>query len=135
MNLPASNSSGPGRRPSNDAEGAQAVDPFAAITELDPNNQVYRNNLGLFYVNQGKYDQARNIFLTLHAAAPQESAYFYQLGKIALLSGNDLDKGLEYLQEYLKVEPKPDYPTWADAHWRMGLIQEKLDRKDKAAAE
>jgi tetratricopeptide (TPR) repeat protein len=116
-------------------DAAKAEQEYIAITELDPNNQAHRNNLGLFYVNQGKYDQARNIFLTLNEAAPQETAYIYQLGKIALLSGKDLDKGLEYFQEYLKVEPKPDYPTWADAHWRMGLIQEKLGSKDKAVAE
>jgi Tfp pilus assembly protein PilF len=116
-------------------DAAKAEQEYIAITELDPNNQVYRNNLGLFYVNLGKYDQARNIFLTLHEAAPRESAYIYQLGKIALLSEKDLDKGLEYFQDYLRVEPKPDYPTWADAHWRMGLIQEKLGGKDKAAAE
>jgi len=114
---------------------AKAEREYIKITELEPNNLAYRSNLGLFYVNQGKLDQARNIFLTLHDESPQESAFVYQLGKIVLLSEKDLDKGLEYFQDYLKVEPKPDYPTWADAHWRMGLIQEKLGGKDKAAAE
>lgn len=114
---------------------AKAEQEYVKIIELDPKNPSNYSNLGLFYVNQERYDQARDLFRKVMEMNPREMSAYYQLGKIALLSGKDLEKGLGYFQEYLKVEPKPNNPTWADAHWRMGMIQEKLGNKEQAVSE
>jgi tetratricopeptide (TPR) repeat protein len=91
---------------------------------------------GQIYMDEKDLAKAEQEYIKIIELDPKNplSAY-YQLGRIALLSGKDLEKGLGYFQEYLKVEPKPNNPTWADAHWRMGMIQEKLGNKEQAVSE
>jgi Flp pilus assembly protein TadD len=39
------------------------------------------------------------------------------------------------LRTYLSVEPEGNEPTLAEAHWKLGLVLEKLGRAHEAAAE
>lgn len=66
-------------------------------------------------------------------AHPQEAAGLYELGRIATLSGRDLDLGEESLRRYLvEHEPRDPEPSRALAHDRLGDIARK--RGDRAAA-
>jgi tetratricopeptide (TPR) repeat protein len=113
----------------------KAEQEYIKIIEIDPKKTENHFYLGTFYQNQGKNDKAREIYLKILEMSPQEMSVYYQLGRIALFSGKDLEKGIDYFKEYLKVEPKPNSPTWADAHWRMGMIYEKLGDRNQAISE
>lgn len=92
-------------------------------------------DLGYFYQDIKKFKEAEEAFLKVLKIKPDYTGAIYQLGRNIVFSGENLKKGLSYFQEYLKHKPKDGDPEWADAHWRMGLIYEKLDDKKQAASE
>ena len=49
--------------------------------------------------------------------------------------GKDLEKGRDCFREYLEREHVPNSPSWAAAHWRMGMIYEKMGKPDSARVE
>ena len=91
--------------------------------------------LGYFYQRQKRYEKARELFLKILEIDPNELDTYYQLGRTAVLSGVDLENGITYFERYLENEPKPNSPSWASAHWRMGMIYEKLGDKVQAGSE
>jgi len=40
-----------------------------------------------------------------------------------------------WYKKYLEHKPKPNNPTWAYAHWRLGMVYEKLGNKEQAISE
>jgi tetratricopeptide (TPR) repeat protein len=88
-----------------------------------------------WYARQNRWDDARAIFDKKLAANPQDTFSMYQLGRLALLSGQNLEKGVSYFDRFLMAPAPKDGPTWADARWRKGLILEKLGKTPEAIAE
>ncbi|HEX9901655.1 MAG TPA: tetratricopeptide repeat protein [Acidobacteriota bacterium] len=113
----------------------KAEEEYRKAAESDPQKTDYYFALSLFYMNQKEYGKAGDALLRIREKDPQDTRVIYQLGKIALLSGKDLEKGLAYFEAYLNVQPKLNAPTWADACWRRGLIYEKLGDMAQAEAE
>ncbi|MEO8504930.1 MAG: tetratricopeptide repeat protein [Acidobacteriota bacterium] len=93
--------------------------------------------LGGIYTSEENFTAATAEFKLAVAADPgsRDLSAHYQLGKVALLSGKDLAEGAEHFRAYLDAPPLPGRPTWADAHWRLGLILEKQGHRDQAIAE
>ena len=91
--------------------------------------------LGNFFQDLKKFKEADETFLKVLKIWPDYTGAIYQLGRTAVFSGKNLEKGLSYFKEYLKHKPKAGDPEWADAHWRMGMIYEKLGDKKKASAQ
>ena len=56
----------------------------------------------------------------------------YAIGRAAAESGEQLDRGETALRSYLQHSPRPNEPSLAATHWRLGMIAEK--RGDVAAA-
>ena len=56
----------------------------------------------------------------------------YAIGRAAAESGEQLDRGEAALRKYAEYTPKPNEPSLAAAHWRLGMIAEH--RGDRAAA-
>ena len=68
----------------------------------------------------------------MHQALPEMPIVRYVIGRVAAESGEQLDRGESALREYLAHAPKPNEPSLAATHWRLGMIAEK--RGDTAAA-
>lgn len=99
---------------------------------LQPENLDALLALGLLRVEMEKYDEAKENFLTGLKAGGDDVRFHYQLGRLSALTGRDPEEGLSHLQAYLGKTPPPGNPTWADAHWRMGNIYEKIGNKSAA---
>lgn len=113
----------------------KAVEAFeAAIKRLD-DKVAGLMELGFYHQGNKDYDKAREVFLRCLDHDADAGGAIYQIGRNAFYSGKDLKEGLIYLKKYLKYKPKPGDPTWADAHWRCGLIFEKLGELEKAVEE
>jgi len=56
---------------------------------------------------------------------PASLSATYQIGRLAALSGENLDRGAEALTRYLASDPRPEDPPLAAAQWRLGQILEK----------
>lgn len=68
----------------------------------------------------------------LEKVRPDLPTVLYAIGRAAAESGEQLDRGESALRSYLKYTPKPDEPSLAATHWRLGMIAER--RGDTAAA-
>ncbi|HQQ75928.1 MAG TPA: tetratricopeptide repeat protein [Thermoanaerobaculia bacterium] len=116
-----------------DHDGAEAQ--FSKALEADPTGFRGAVALGNFYVAQKRWGDARTLWQRRLDSSAADAMARYQLARIAYFSGTDLEKGVEHLRAYLAVPAPPGRPTWADAHWRLGLLYEKLGRLDDAKAE
>ena len=105
--------------------------------ELSPEKKKLQSymQLGYFFQDLKRFEEAEKTFLKILKIWPDERGAIYQLGRNVVFSGKNLKKGLSYFNEYLKHKPKPGNPGWADAHWRMGMVYEKLGDKKQAAKE
>lgn len=69
-------------------------------------------------------------------AHPEESAALYELGRLATLSGMNLDRGEASLRRYLaEHRPKDPEPSLALAHDRLGDIELRRGNRTSAASE
>ncbi len=110
----------------------QAEAEYAAAVKELPHDDKARLQLGYFYQRQKKYAQAFAIFEDMLADSLNSRAALYQIGKTGALSGQNLDRAIACFQQYLQLKPGEDDPSWADAHWRMGMIYEHRQQYNKA---
>ncbi len=88
-----------------------------------------------FFARQKRWPEARAVFERRVAADPNDAFALYQLGRLSLLSGEELEKGVTLFDRFLSLDAPKDGPTHADARWRKGLLLEKLGRTPAAIAE
>ena len=77
-------------------------------------------------------------FNELETAIKIDPAYgrpWFELGQFAALSGTNLARGEEVLKKYLTMTPKKDEPPLGNAHYWLGAIYEKQNRKADAKRE
>ncbi|MBI5768318.1 MAG: tetratricopeptide repeat protein [Verrucomicrobia bacterium] len=85
------------------------------------------------YTADKKYDQALAQFDEVLATTPDDYAALYQVGKLAAVSGQHLDRGADSLRKCVATTPpSPNLPSHANAQWRLGQILEH--QKNSAAA-
>jgi tetratricopeptide (TPR) repeat protein len=101
-----------------------------AIKKLD----ALRGHLAFaaLYVTDKKYDQALAEFDEVLKTSHDDYASLYQVGRLAALSGQFLDRGLASLRHCLELTPGENDPSLAAAQWRIGNILEK--KNDPAGA-
>jgi tetratricopeptide (TPR) repeat protein len=108
---------------------------YAAASSVDPDNPDPYYQLGMMYQANEQYDKAFAAFERALAVDPTAAAALYQIGRTGVFSGENLERAIECLRLYLDQETAPGAPTWANAHWRLGLIYEKQGDIEAARAE
>ncbi len=91
--------------------------------------------IGSFYAQRKQYAKAFEVYEKFLEKQPLELTACYQIGRVALLSGERLDRGEECFKLYLQSEPKKDEPPLAWAHYRLGMLYEKKGNRDLAKRE
>ncbi len=111
-----------------DKAAAQA----AAIKRLDP----FRGRLAFatLYAGEKHYDRAFAEFDEVLRANPDDFAALYQIGRLAAVTGQQIDRGIAALRRCLELPAPaaPPSPGHASAHWRLGVLLEK--KADRAGA-
>lgn len=107
---------------------------LAAIKEKSETFQAYYQ-LAYLYSAKKQYDKSFEILKRLVTSYPQEIDAYYHVGKIADISGKNLDKAEVYLKKYLTSELKESSPSKSDAHYLLGAIFEKKGEKESARSE
>ncbi len=102
----------------------------AAIKQLD----AARGHVAyaILCISEKKYAGARAEIDVVLRSEPEHYAALFQAGRLAALTGEQLDSGLTALQKCLTLTPPPGAPGHAAAQWRLGNIHEK--KGDKTAA-
>lgn len=89
--------------------------------------------IGFLYQGKKQYDHAFKTFESVIKNHPDYYPALYYIGRTAAVSGTNLDRGIQCLKEYLQHEPLENQPTWANAHFRLGMIYDH--KGDKIAAQ
>ena len=107
----------------------------AAIKDLDADRG--RLAFATLYVGQKRYAEALAQFDEVLQVSPDDYAALYQVGRLAALTGEYLDRGLTALRRCLELPvPPPHAFGHAAAHWRIGAILEaKQDLPGARAAD
>jgi tetratricopeptide (TPR) repeat protein len=93
---------------------------------------TYAPVLANFYLNQKQYDKAFSMFDEAMKKNPDDMLAIYQYGRASAISGQQLDKGEQYLRKYLAYTPKQNEPSHGGANMRMAQIYEKRGNKAEA---
>ncbi len=102
----------------------------AEIKRLDPKRGV--TAFVTLYIGEKKFTEAATALEEALKAAPDDYAALFQVGRLAALSGERVDRGMEALNKCLSLVPPAGSPGHEAAHWRLGNLWEK--KGDKAAA-
>jgi len=107
------------------AENKQAV-------RLKPKELPPLWNLGNLYIALKQFTKAEKIYLQIQTQDPKNKIVLYTLGKCYLMSGNELQKGIDYFKRFLNHPSKKFQNFHSYAYWRMGMTYQRLERVDKA---
>lgn len=124
-----------GRIAEHEKDLAAAEAAYRKAAETDPKGTTGPIVLASFLGGQKRWGEARAIFEKRLAADPDDATAVYQLGRLALFSGEEMEKGVAFFDRYLTLPVPQGGPTYADARWRKGLLLEKLGKTPAAIAE
>lgn len=105
---------------------------FTSAIELDPTQPDPYLWLAFMYARTEKYDQAMSELTTLIEQRPDYMLSYYHYGRLAALSGKQLEQGKHYIEKYLQHTPAWNEPTIASAHYRLGNIYQKANDPERA---
>jgi tetratricopeptide (TPR) repeat protein len=108
---------------------------YQAAIALDSRNTQPYYSLGYLYTRQKQFDKATEIFENLLKSHPDEVASYFHLGRLAVMSGKNLNKGEEYLKKYLQTDPSDEMPSFAFTHLLLGHIYKMKENKELAKSE
>ena len=111
----------------------KAEQEYQKAIEIDPSETDSYYYLSFLYQKQEQYNKAKEILLEMLKINHEEYEAYYQIGKIVLLSNENLVEGITYFKKYLEQEQNSR--SLAYAHWRIGEIYKKLGNKENAKKE
>jgi tetratricopeptide (TPR) repeat protein len=93
-------------------------------------------SLGAFYQNQKKWSDAFALYDRMIKEQPAEILAHFQYGRVAALSGENMERGERELRYWLSSAPSTaPIVTQSGAHMRIAMIYEHQGKKDAARAE
>jgi tetratricopeptide (TPR) repeat protein len=106
-----------------------------AALDLNPEDTGAHFQRAMLYQTKKDYATAFEAFEKTVAIDPGYMRAMYQIGRTAIFSGDNLERGAECLGIYLKNKPGRGQPSWAHAHWRLGMVYEKMGKNEMAKKE
>ena len=103
--------------------------------QLEPGRTGGYGGQAVVFARQKRWQELDAILAQAVKNVPDNFSPFYSAGNILLADGSDLPRAEKYFRKYLTMEPEPNSPTHADAHWRLALVFEKMNRKPEAIQE
>jgi len=84
---------------------------------------------------QAKWTELDRALAEAEKAIPDNLTPYYRAAANCLSMNQELPRAEQYIRKYLGQEPEPNMPGAAEAHWRLGRVLEKQNRKPEAIAE
>ena len=103
--------------------------------QIDPGRSGAYAVLTQSLVLREKWSELDQLLAQAEKACPEDFSYYYQAARVLLNTGKDNARAERYFRKYLTQEPEVGRPSWAHAHWRLGLVLEKQGKKDQARQE
>lgn len=118
-----------------DKKPADAEKAYLNAAKEKSDRHVGEYRLGVFYQSTGAYEKAFELFESMIATNPSEAGALFQIGKTGALSGQRLARATEALEAYLQTTPGRNDPSLVAAHWRLGMVHEKRQDRQRAKTE
>ena len=119
-----------------DKKIAEAEKEYIAAEQSAPDSSIAAYTLGGFYQGQQRWTDALAVYDRIEKRFPAEWAYRFNMGRIAALSGERMERGEKELRALIASPPADmQKNTLAGAHHRLGMILERQGKKDQARTE
>ena len=102
-----------------------------AITRA-PDSLVSYWGLAQLWQRGGRYDSSFALMEGLIQRQPNAMPAYYYYGRAASLSGQHLQQAVSALERYIAYEPLEGEPPLSSAHYRLGLVYERMGDREKA---
>lgn len=90
---------------------------------------------GQFLHGRERYHRAVEVYEKSFREYPGDLGLLYQVGRNYVFAEDSLDKAERCFKQYLQTEPKRNTPSWAAAHWRLGMVYDLKGETDLAIVE
>jgi tetratricopeptide (TPR) repeat protein len=117
------------------ASADRSIQEARQAQQIDPGRVTAYTVIARVYALEQDTKRLDAILAEGEKSVPDNLAPFFQAGLTLLLQNADLTRAESYLRRYLSQEPEAGGPRLSRAHWRLGLVLEKLGRKAEAIAE
>jgi len=91
--------------------------------------------LGYFLQRNEKYPEAVKVFQDILKDNPEDTHAYYQIGRTYIFAKDSLEKAEMCFKKYLEKKPSKNSPSWAAAHWRLGMVYDLQGKTDWALKE
>lgn len=123
-----------GRIATHEEKLADALKFYEAALALRPDDGKVRLAVALAYQQMERWADAFKLLRRWTEQEPKVGTAWYQIGRAAALSGQNLDEGEAALKRYLGMPRAKDEPANQHALYRMGQVQARAGRKEQARA-
>ncbi|MEO9872655.1 tetratricopeptide repeat protein [Ekhidna sp.] len=108
---------------------------YIAILKKDSSNTNTMYNLGNFYVDRKRYDEAFEIASNMIESFPDVLLGYYFYGRLASITKNNVAKGKKCMMKFIDESPEKSTPAKHWAYYRLALLKKKMgeDYKQDAA--
>src|SRR5919109_3788676 len=102
---------------------------------LAPDSLIAYWGLAQTWQRGERFDSSFALMEELIRRRPDAMPANYYYGRTSSLSGEHLAKGMQALQRYIAYEPHEGEPPRSSAHYRLGLVYERMGEREKARRE
>lgn len=106
-----------------------------AALQIDPRRSGAYSLLAAIYAHAQRWSDLEALLGQAEQALPDNRVPYYMAGRTLLMESREPARAEQCFRKYLATEPEGGTPTWAHAHWRLGLVLERQGKKDAAIAE
>lgn len=100
-----------------------------------PDSLISYWGLAQLWQRSARFDSSFTLMNELIKRRPDAMPAYYYYGRAAGLSGQHLPEAVQALQRYLAHEPHEGDPPRSSAHYRLGLVYERMGERAKAKSE
>lgn len=117
-----------------DKDDAKAEALYREALESNPGSERALFAFNAFLQDHKRYAEARELWTAALQVEAMRPMARYQLGRLAAITGEQLEDGLAQLDGYIEAGQIPEQLSLAAAYWRRGQLLEKLGRREDAIA-
>lgn len=103
--------------------------------KIDPGRGLGYGILAQTKALSEQWNQLDQVLAEAEQAVPDNLVYYFRAGRALVSSGKDNARAERYFRKYLTQPAEGDTPSLAEGHWQLGLVLEKLGRKQEALQE
>jgi tetratricopeptide (TPR) repeat protein len=108
---------------------------YRAAIAREPDSLIAYWGLAQLWQRGERFDSAFALMDDLIKRRPDAMPAYYYYGRAASLSGQHLPEAVRALDRYIAYEPHEGDPPRSSAHFRLGLVYERMGDRDRAKRE